>query len=130
MIDLIKLYLEINYFSQKIANKNSPENGCINVIGFQVTFLSSGILMGLLLLLFGLSQPFLFLVIVICNVIIVRKKLDPVLEKRIDFEALEKSYYNSSKSRRLSYCLIGFILLVISFFSMIFIPKYMVMFFR
>ena len=130
MNNFIKLYLEINYFFQKIANKNSPENGCINVIGFQATFLSSGILMGLLLLLFGLSQPFLFLVIVICNVIIVRKKLDPVLEKRIDFEVLEKSYYNSSKSRRLSYCLIGFILLVISFFSMIYIPKFMGILFR
>ncbi|MEN8185958.1 MAG: hypothetical protein ABFS12_03685 [Bacteroidota bacterium] len=122
MINFIDIYIKINYCGQKIGNKFFPEKGLINIIGFEISFISSGIFIGL----FGgvgLKIPLLGALIIGIHVLILRFYLDKLLRRKIDMEYLANYCKNQSRSKQILFMILSLLFFVICFILMIYIAK-------
>lgn len=122
MIKLIKFYLRVNYCSQKIGNKYNVEGGVVNKILLEWSFITSGIVLGVLILLRLRSVPFIILIIM-AYVYVFRILFEKRIKNMIDFKSLELFYNKTPRSIRNFYFFLGIVFLVLSIFIMIYIIK-------
>jgi len=124
---LISLYLDVNYAGQKIGNPWNVKEGLVNIILMKLSIISSGLFIGLLLLI-GLRSKLLLLVLLLTFVLFIwrtfKKKLH---ESKIDFSKLELRYTQLNKKIRLTYFIVSMAFLIISIFLMIYSIKWVLM---
>lgn len=122
MINLIDSYLKINYFGQKIGNKYNVKKGVVNIILFEISFVSSGILIGLIGGL-GFTSPVWVSIIMAIYVYVVWSLFYSRIEKNINFEHFEECYQKCEKKTKTNYFILMLFIFGISFLSFFFSMK-------
>lgn len=117
MIDkLLKTYLDIHYCNQKLGNKFNVQNGLVNIILFELSFLMAGLFLCILVFL-GIKNTILVAVLTIVFIYLYRTLFDEKLKAKIDFDQLEIRYEKLSKTSKHLY----FVLAIVFFVSSIFL---------
>lgn len=123
MVKLKELYLLINYCGQKIGNKYYPQKGLINVIQTELSFITIGIIIGLLTAFKIITSPIIGAIFAGLYIFLFRMIFDAKLNKKIDFKRLEDNYLKTSLFRKRFYFIISIVIFVGSVFPMVYIVK-------
>ena len=122
MIDLVNIYLKINFFGQKIGNRYNVNKGVVHIILFEISFVSSGIIIGLLGW-FGFTSPLWVAIITGLSVYLIWYFYYSRIENSIEFEYFEECYQESKKNKRMVYFILMLFMLFTSILIMIFSIK-------
>lgn len=125
MNKLINIFFKINFFGQKIGNKYNVKKGVINITLFEITFITSGFLIGLMGGL-GVTSPLLVSLIIGVYVYLIWSFFYKRIENNIRFNTLEEEYQKSSKKLRIVYFFLMLLMLFLSFLSLLYSIKFII----
>lgn len=114
-------YLLINYSGQRIGNPWDVNKGLVRLILMHISFLMSGVLIGIYLLV-GLRSLPLILILIFVEMHLVWKYLRQKIEDAIKFQILENGYVQLNRFTRIFY----FVLSVLMIFGVVLSMFYLI----
>ena len=120
--NLIKRFLEIHYFGQKIGRIYFVNKGTVSIIFAEVFFISLGLFGGIMIAI-GIRSPLITTILAVTPAYIIANIIEKKLLNRIDFEILELSYQKSSRIKRILYFVLSVLMLISSLALMLLIIK-------
>lgn len=121
------LFVLINYCGQRISYSFFTEKAVVNVILFELSFITSGILIGILALI-GVENPIFAAIIGLAFVLVIWKLFENKVQNGIEFFNLEYYYSNISVFKRTLFFLFAICLFAFSFLFMLYSIGFVVSF--
>ena len=120
--NLIKRFLEIHYFGQKIGSIYFVNDGTVRIIFTEIFFILEGLFLGIIIVI-GIRSPLIAAIMAVTPAYIISNIIEKKLLNRIDFKLLELSYQKSSRIKRILYFVLSVLVFISSLALMLLIIK-------